>query len=200
MTVSARRRRRLPASALAGAALLTFGLTACGGGDDSGSSYTALATEGPASTSSTLPATAPSTTTATPTPTPSTTTTTPTITTPPTSTSTTPTPSFDTKLANACISATGKMNAVVRQWNSATKSKDTSDLNTAANAMATTATQLRGIGRSAADTTFASRANNVAGELDDMNKARDDGKSVYTTDYNNAAGALRTYCKTKIGQ
>ncbi|MDE9364850.1 hypothetical protein PZ938_04470 [Luteipulveratus sp. YIM 133132] len=198
MTVSARRRRRLPASALAGAALLTFGLTACGGGDDSGSSYTALATEGPASTSSTLPATAPSTTTATPTP--STTTTTPTITTPPTSTSTTPTPSFDTKLANACISATGKMNAVVRQWNSATKSKDTSDLNTAANAMATTATQLRGIGRRAADTTFASRANNVAGELDDMNKARDDGKSVYTTDYNNAAGALRTYCKTKIGQ
>ncbi|AKU15327.1 hypothetical protein VV02_04715 [Luteipulveratus mongoliensis] len=92
------------------------------------------------------------------------------------------------------------MNAVVRQWNDATRSQRTGELDTAANAMGTTATQLRGIGKSSGDSGFTTRVNKVADELAAMNKARDDGKSVLTTNYNTAARALRSYCSTTIGK
>ncbi|KNX38479.1 hypothetical protein VV01_17145 [Luteipulveratus halotolerans] len=190
---------------LAATALLTVGLSACSGGDDAGSSYTALETDGGASTglptststasrTPSSPATTPSSTTTSATPSTTSTTTTAS----PTSTATTP--AYDTKLASACINATGKMNSVVRQWNNATRTKSTSQLNEAANAMSTTATSLRTIGRNSGDNTFAGHTTDVARELDNMNEARDDGKSVLTDDYNTQARQLRSYCKTEIGE
>ena len=88
----------------------------------------------------------------------------------------------------------------MRQWNNATRTKSTSQLNEAANAMGTTATDLRRIGRDSGDSTFSGHTTDVARELDNMNQARDDGKSVLTDDYNTQARQLRSYCKTQIGQ
>lgn len=109
------------------------------------------------------------------------------------------TSTFNTQLANSCVASTRKLNALVRQWNAANQSKSTSKLDDAAKAMGTTATAMRGYGKSAGDKGFSDRADAVATALDGMKKNRDDKKSVLTGDYNSAASSLRSYCSKQLG-
>lgn len=102
-------------------------------------------------------------------------------------------------LAGDCISATGKLGAVTRQWNAAVKSGDSGELDSAARTMGSTADDLRDLADDTKDGGFASRARGTASELDKMKQARDNRRSVRTGDFNTAARGLRNYCQERLG-
>lgn len=198
MTVSHRRFAR-PTALAAALLTATFALTACSDdkkpvADNTPLQTSASSTPLPSSTTSAAPT---STSTSTSTSTTSTTSKAPTTTT--SSSSSTSTKPFNSTLATSCINATSNMNAVVREWNSATKSGRTSRLDDAAKKFSSTAVSLRNTGKSAKDAGFLKRADDVADELDKMKTARDNRKSVLTGDYNSAARELRGYCKVQLG-
>lgn len=203
MNSSARPLRRT--AALAAALALAAGTAGCSGDEEKKAAPSSATASSTVTTSPTSAVPSPTSTTATTSATSSTsapTTASSTASTPTTVTPTTPAtsvPPFNTALAASCVSAVQKMNAMVRQWNSATRSGTDRDLRAASATMGRTATDLRGLADSSKDDGYTRRAREVASRLDVIRTDIRQGDSVKAGAYNRAASELRGYCSNQLG-
>lgn len=186
MNTPVRSPRRAAAAALVAAGAVA--LAGCSGSSDNAASSSAPSTAG--STTSASTSSSSSTTTSS--------SSAPSSSTSSATSTTSAAPAVNPNLVTACVSANSRSNSAVGAWNSAVKSQKTTELNTAAQGFRSAATYLRTLTAKPADKTFTSLVGNVSKDFDAMAGARENKKSVSTTQYNADAGKLRTYCQNKI--